>query len=177
MFVGDVYFARTPSAETLSAERPVVGFVIITNECHVAAAYVSSVFLCVGVTSVPFAWTAAAGPASAATAATTSKRFISTPLWMSSLEPGVRDALGELPLEQQERDDDREHERHGSRHQQAIVGLVLPDRERPEGDRQRVHVLVGQHDQRPEEVVPRAEEHDDRERGHARQRQRHDDPP
>ncbi len=38
MFVGDVYLARTPSAETLSDERPVVGFVIITNECHVSAA-------------------------------------------------------------------------------------------------------------------------------------------
>ena len=44
MFVGDVYRARTPSAETLSDGSPVAGLSIRSKERHVSAAYPCSVF-------------------------------------------------------------------------------------------------------------------------------------
>src|SRR5215217_5055431 len=87
MFVGDVYFARTPSADPLSAVRPVFLFVIISNECHVASAYAMSVAsppvaadgAFGGFGGLSFAWTPAAGAASATTAAIRRKRFMGPP--------------------------------------------------------------------------------------------------
>src|SRR5690348_17159297 len=64
------------------------------------------------------------------------------------------DALREVALEQQEDDHYWHHNDYCSREQQPVVRAVLANGEGGERDGQVIALVIGQHDQGPDEVVP-----------------------
>src|SRR5450756_1405704 len=74
----------------------------------------------------------------------------------SALDGPAREALDEVPLEDQEEDDDGEGEDENGRREQAVVGGEPPGQQE-HADGQGPHVLAGEEHQREDEVVPRPE--------------------
>src|SRR5215204_6146836 len=52
----------------------------------------------------------------------------------ASFDPRVRDALNEVPLEEEEQDDDGHDHDNGAREEQSVIRAVRPDREEGKGD-------------------------------------------
>src|SRR3954453_8225895 len=94
----------------------------------------------------------------------------------SALEAGTGDALDDVALEQQEHRDEREGAEDGGGHRVGVADAEL-SLDRRQADRNRHQLRVGEHEQRPEQVVPGLHEGEDRGGGAARPGQRHDDRP
>src|SRR3954471_18682731 len=81
-------------------------------------------------------------------------------IW-STLQAGAGDAFDDMALEQQEHGDERDRAEDRGRHR-----VRVPNAERTlhrgEADRNRHDVGVAQHEQRPQQVVPRLDESEDR---------------
>src|SRR4051812_36423721 len=106
-----------------------------------------------------------------ATAGGTSSRALG-----SALQARVRDALDDLALEQQERDDQRQRAHDRQRHDLGVLRAVEAVHRR-EADGDGLQVLRRRDDEGPDEVVPRQDEREDPHRGGGRPRERHPDPP
>src|SRR5215204_4800045 len=79
---------------------------------------------------------------------------------MSTLQAGTRDALDNPALEEQEHREQRQPAEDRGRHDVGIADPVRPlDRGQP--DRDRHEVRVGEHEQRPQQVVPAPDERED----------------
>src|SRR3546814_655601 len=97
------------------------------------------------------------------------RRSISSSFYTPEQQP-----LDVVTLQDQEQQQHRHDGHHRPGHHQLVVLHVLA-RQRCQCDRQRLQVLVAEHDQRPHEVVPGGHEAEDRQRDDDRLQRRHHD--
>ena len=76
----------------------------------------------------------------------------------STLETGQGNALDDPPLQQQEDDYHRDHRDGHSSHYRSLVRVVFAHEHLTQAQRQSEALLVGEHDQGPEETVPASPE-------------------
>src|SRR5579859_3090953 len=96
----------------------------------------------------------------------------SLPLPVLSFQASPRDTLHDLALQDEEDDQDGYACQDGGRHD---LGVTDAERglHRRQADRQRHHVIAGDYDKGPDEIVPGDDEGEDAYRGDGGSRQRH----
>src|SRR6476660_2675387 len=182
----------------LSAGSPVVGSVMATRLRHVSAAHVRTMARSRERTAVapeaaanrlpaalgrdPAYADGANARAAREAAPPTSKDLRVGVCWviwvllLPLLEAGGGDALDEALLEDEEDHEDRDDDDGRSSEEQPVVRAVLTGRVEGEGHGEGVVVLGLRDDERPQEVVPAAEEGEDPERREGGAAERQDDP-